>query len=261
MRRHPVLQMFAIGAVASVVITALALVIDWFPPAASTAADEIDTLYDVVILCSIPIFVLVMTIAIYSVVKFRARPGHEGDGAPLHGNTALEVLWVSIPFVIVAALAAYGLVVLADIEAKKPDGVPIEVTAQQFTWTFRYPQAGGAMSTELVLPRGRQAELRIRTRDVIHSFWVPAMRMKQDAVPGLTTHLRITATRPGSYALVCAELCGVGHATMRQQVRVVEPERFQAWLRTLRRGHAVAARNSVASQLAGERPRSAAPNG
>ena len=233
MRRHPILQMFAIGAIAAAVITALALAIDWFPPAASTAADKIDTLYDVVILCSIPIFVLVMTIAIYSVVKFRARPGHEGDGAPLHGNTQLELLWVAIPFVIVSALAAYALVVLSDIEAKEPDALPVAVTAQQFTWTFGYPQAGGATSTELVLPRGRQAVLRIRTRDVIHSFWVPAMRMKQDAVPGLTTEVRITPTREGTYPLVCAELCGAGHATMRQTVRVVAPERFQAWLRRL----------------------------
>ena len=118
--KHPVARMIAIGVIASLVGIAISLLIDWFPANASGAAGEIDTLYDVLLICSVPIFVLVMTIAIYSVVRFRAKPGDMGDGPPIHGNTRLEVIWVTIPFLMVTALAIYGWIVLDDIEAKQP---------------------------------------------------------------------------------------------------------------------------------------------
>jgi cytochrome c oxidase subunit 2 len=227
--KHPVARMLALGVVASVIGTAIALWIDWFPTSAAGSADQIDTVYDVLLICSVPIFVLVMTIALYCVIRFRAKPGDMRDGPPIHGNTRLEVIWVTIPFLMVTALAIYGWIVLDDIEAKQPNELVVNVTGQQFTWHFEYP-AQEVRSTELVLPNGRPVEFRIRTNDVLHSFWVPEFRLKSDAVPGLTTKIRLTPDRPGRYEVVCAELCGIGHSVMRQNVRVVSKEEFDRWL-------------------------------
>src|SRR3954447_24975550 len=222
--------MLTIGVVASLIGIAIALNIRWFPPAADTASHKIDTLYDVLLICSVPVFVLVMTVAIYSVVKFRARPGDMRDGAPIHGNTRLEVIWVTIPFLMVSALAIYGWVVLDDLEAKQPNEMVVKVTGRQFTWSFAYP-GERVNSTTLVLPKDRPVEFRINTKDVLHDFWVPEFRLKSDAVPGLTTKIRLTPDRLGRYEVVCAELCGLGHSTMRQDVRVVQPAAFDVWVR------------------------------
>ena len=227
--QHPVARMIGIGILASLVGIAITLLIDWFPEPAAGSANQIDTLYDVLLICSVPVFVLVMTIAIYSVVRFRAKPGDMGDGAPIHGNTRLEVIWVTIPFIMVTVLAIYGWIVLDDIEAKQKNEMVVNVTGQQFTWTFEYP-AEEVQTNELVLPVNRPIEFKIRTKDVIHSFWVPQFRLKSDAVPGLTTMIRLTPDREGRYEVVCAELCGLGHSTMRQFVRVVPAGAFQTWV-------------------------------
>src|SRR5215210_7874830 len=212
--------MIVLGVIAAVIGTVAVLFIDWFPESADTAAGSIDTLYDVLLAFSVPIFVLVMAMAIYSVVKFRARPGDMGDGAPIHGNTRLEIFWVTIPFLIVSALAVYGWVVLEDIEAKEPNELVVKVTGQQFTWNFEYP-AEKVRSTELILPKDRPVHFQLTTKDVIHSFWVPEFRLKSDVVPGLTTEIRTTPNRVGEWNVVCTELCGLGHATMRQEIRVM----------------------------------------
>ncbi len=227
--KHPVARMLAIGVVASLIGIAITLLIDWFPEPASTSADKIDTLYDVLLICSVPVFVLVMTIAIYSVVRFRAKPGDMGDGPPIHGNTRLEIIWVTVPFIMVTALAIYGWITLDDIEAKQKNEMVVHVTGQQFTWTFQYPSEK-LDSNELYLPVDRPIEFRINSKDVIHSFWVPQFRLKSDAVPGLTTKIRVTPDRTGNFEVVCAELCGLGHSTMRQFVHVVSAADFQSWV-------------------------------
>jgi cytochrome c oxidase subunit II len=227
--KHPVARMLAIGFVASAIGIVMTLMIDWFPADAAGSAGQIDTIYDVLLICSVPVFVLVMTIAIYSVIRFRAKPGDMRDGPPIHGNTRLEVIWVTVPFIMVTALAIYGWVVLDDLEAQQPDELVVNVTGQQFTWTFEYPQEE-VNSTELVLPIDRAVDFNVRTKDVIHSFWVPEFRLKSDAVPGLTTKVRLTPDRAGSYQVVCTELCGIGHSTMRQNVRVVPAGEFDSWL-------------------------------
>jgi len=236
--QHPIARMLLIDAIASAIGVGLVLLIDWFPPVASSAAGPIDTLYHVTLVVAVPIFVLVMTVAIYSVIRFRARPGDTRDGAPVHGSARLEVVWVAVPFVIVSALAAYAWIVLDDIEARSPDALRVDVRGQQFAWTFQYPQRGGppVQSEQLVLPVGRQADFSIQAADVIHSFWVPAFRIKQDAVPGIKTETRTTPTRTGTFGVVCAELCGVGHATMRQTVRVLPQREFDRWLASRRGG-------------------------
>ena len=227
--KHPVAKMIGLGVLASIVGIAISLWIDWFPEGASGSANQIDTLYDVLLICSVPVFVLVMTIAIYSVVRFRAKPGDMGDGPPIHGNTRLEVIWVTIPFLMVTALAIYGWIVLEDIEAKPQNQMVVNVTGQQFTWTFEYP-AEKLKTKELALPVDRPVEFKIRTNDVIHSFWVPQFRLKSDAVPGLTTNIRLTPNKEGRYEVVCAELCGLGHSTMRQFVRVLPTDEFDSWI-------------------------------
>ena len=230
--KHPLMRMFLLATIASAIGVAAGLAIDWFPTDATSSADSIDTLYDVLVIVSVPIFVLVMTIAIYSVIRFRARPGDKSDGAPIHGNARLEVIWVLVPTIIVSALAAYAWIVLDDVEAKKPNELTVDVYGQQFAWRFVYPKEGPkpVASQQLWLPKDRPVYFRVHTDDVIHSFWVPQFRLKTDAVPGIVTRIRVTPDKVGTYQVVCTELCGIGHATMRQTVRVVEPAEFKTYL-------------------------------
>jgi cytochrome c oxidase subunit II len=246
--RHPVARMIAIGVIAALIGIGITLLIDWFPEDGDTAASKIDTVYDVLLICSVPIFVLVMTVAIYSVIRFRAKPGDMGDGPPIHGNTRLEIIWVTIPFILVTGLAIYGWIVLDDIEASQQDEMVVRVTGAQFAWSFEYPEER-VSSTELVLPVDQPINFRIRTEDVVHSFWVPAFRLKSDAVPGLTTQIRLTPNRVGRYQVVCAELCGLGHATMRQLVRVVPQGEFDSWLE--RRGEQAGGGGEAGGQAGG----------
>ena len=236
--KHPLARMFLIGLIASVIGVAAGLAIDWFPTDATSSADQIDTLWYVLVIVSVPIFVLVMTIAIYCVIRFRARPGDKSDGAPIHGNAKLEVVWVLVPTLIVSALAAYAWIVLDDVEAKQDNELTVDVYGQQFAWRFDYPQKGGkpVQSEQLVLPKDRPVYFRIHTDDVIHSFWVPEFRLKQDAVPGITTRIRVTPDKIGNFRVVCTELCGIGHATMRQTVRVVPPAEFDGFIQRERQG-------------------------
>jgi cytochrome c oxidase subunit 2 len=246
--KHPLARMLLIGLVASAVGIAIALAIDWFPAGASTKSHEIDTLYDVLLIVSVPIFVLVMTVAIYSVVRFRARPGDMSDGAPIHGNTRLEVVWVAVPTIIVSVLAAYAWIVLNDVEAKQPNEMHVRVIAQQFEWHFQYLDAQGKpTTTALYLPKDRPVKFDVVTRDVIHSFWVPAFRLKTDTVPGLTTNIRVTPNKLGNFDIVCAELCGLGHSVMRGTTHVVTPQAFDAWLAKQKPGASAGGQSSGAS--------------
>jgi len=240
MRGRPVLVMVVAGVIASAIGIVLGLTIHWFPTEASTQLGDVKTLYDVIVIVSVPIFVLVMTVVIGAVVRFRMRPGQEDqDGPPIHGNTKLEVIWTAVPAALILGLCAYSYVVLRDVErapaATAPKELNVAVKGQQFAWTFTYPKevAGDKplSTTELVLPEGRSVRFSINSEDVIHDFWVPEFAMKIDAVPGITTHYRITPNRRGTYPVVCAELCGLGHSVMRSTVRVVTAQQFQAWLR------------------------------
>lgn len=233
MRRHPIIQMVVIGAIASAIGIVLALWIEWFPTDAAKQAQPIDTLYDVLMIVSIPIFVLVVTVILYSVWAFRMRPGQEQeDGPPIHGHTRLEVFWTAIPAILLVSLCSYAYAVLNDIEEKHADELVVKVQGVQFAWTFSYPQAGGraVVSNQLYLPQDRPVRFDVRTQDVLHDFWVPAFRVKIDAVPGITTTVRATPTKLGRFPVVCAELCGLGHSVMRATAHVVTPAAFDRWL-------------------------------
>jgi cytochrome c oxidase subunit II len=240
--RAQVRQMLSIGAVASVLGIALALWIDWFPVPASEQAGPIDTLWDVLLIASVPVFVLVETIVLYCAIKFRMRPGEElKDGPPIHGNTKLEIIWTAIPAILLVGLCTYAYVVLTDIEKAEANSMNVRVVGEQFTWTFYYRGEGGdeIASPQLYLPANTPVNFTVQSKDVIHDFWVPAFRMKIDAVPGIDTHLRVTTTdRLGEFPVVCAELCGLGHSTMRQSAHVMTREDFDARLAEIARGAA-----------------------
>src|SRR3954471_11405521 len=231
--------MFAIGAIASVVGVAFALIINWFPARAAKEADHIDTLWDVLLIASVPVFVLVEVVVLYCVVRFRMRPGEElKDGPPIHGNTKLEIVWTAIPALLLVGLCTYAYIVLTDIEkapAASQKQLDVRVVGEQFTWTFyvKDDQGKEVMSRQLYLPNDRPVYFTIQSKDVIHDFFVPAFRMKIDAVPGIDTHLRVTPKKIGDFAIVCAELCGLGHSTMRQTAHVLAADDFKGKLQQL----------------------------
>jgi cytochrome c oxidase subunit II len=233
LRRHQLAQMLIIGVIASAIGIAVALSINWFPVQASSQAKKIDDLWDVLLIASVPIFVLVEVVVLYSVWKFRMRPGEElKDGPPIHGNTMLEIIWTAVPALIIFSLVTYAYIVLVDIEKKPSKEMVVQVTGQQFAWSYQYREPGQPIvnTDTLYVPKGESVRFNIKATDVIHDFWVPAFRLKIDAVPGITTHYRVTPVRNGSYAVVCAELCGLGHSTMRSTVHVVDPVTFKGWL-------------------------------
>jgi cytochrome c oxidase subunit II len=228
-------QMLGIGIVASILGVAAGLLIDWFPVAASGEAKSIDTLWDVLIIASVPVFVGVAVVVLFSVLKFRMRPGEEElDGPPIHGNTRLEVIWTAIPAILLVGLCTYAFIVLEDVEAAQPNTMDVRVVGEQFAWTFYYENPDGGdeiATTEMHLPVDRPVKFTLQAKDVLHDFWIPAFRMKRDAVPGMNTEYRVTPNRIGEYPIVCAELCGLGHATMRASAVVQSDADFTAWLK------------------------------
>ncbi len=235
--RNPYVQVglwtVAITSVVGVVVWTL----PWEPEQASTQAGPIDTLYDVLALISSFFFALVVSVLIVSVVHFRKRsPDDLRDGAPLHGNTRLEVIWTTIPAILMVGTAVYSGLVLADIEDSKANERTIKVTSEQFAWTFDYAEGTQFRSGELHLVKDTPYHFRLHAKDVLHSFWVPQFRMKKDAVPGIETNVRVTPTRIGRYTLACAELCGLGHSTMRATVVVEDQPAFDRWAERQRSG-------------------------
>ena len=223
---------FALAVIGLTLIQSAILVpIDWHGEAASEQADPIDTLLRVMIVLSSFVFAIVMVALAYFVWRFRAKPGDESDGEPIHGNTKLEIIWTVIPTIIVLFGAGYSWIVLNDIEEAKADRMHVNVTAEQFAWTFEYPGAK-VTSTELVVPVDRQVEFTVRAKDVLHSFWVPEWRIKRDAVPDNAPDdtFVVDPNKTGSFAVVCTEYCGVGHPTMRAPVRVVSAAEFEKWV-------------------------------
>jgi cytochrome c oxidase subunit 2 len=225
--------MVVLGAIAIAIGIPVALSIPWFPDNGSIQAGNVRTLYDVLLIVSVPIFVGVETVVLYSVWKFRMKPGEEEkDGPPIHGNTRLEVVWTAVPAILLVSLATYAYSVLRSNEKTHPGAMVVNVTERQFGFEFSYPQSSGKqiVSPVLYLPKGQPVVFKLRSLDVIHSFFVPEFSEKLDAVPGITTTLRVTPTRIGTYPAECTELCGAGHSLMRATVHVVSPTSFHSWM-------------------------------
>jgi cytochrome c oxidase subunit II len=251
-RRGSIVRIVLVGLLVGVLVTLVAVLIDWLPDSASEEMDRITFTYWFATIICIAIFALVAGCLLYMVVRFRAAPDDDSDGPPIHGHTGLEIAWTAVPTVLVTAIAVVSAVVLARNGDAGDDFLNVDVTAQQFAWSFTYPDQDGLRSTRLVLPLGRAVKLNLRANDVIHSFWIPDMGQKQDAVPGITTTLVITPTKEGDYPLVCTELCGLGHASMRAPVRVLRPAAFAAWVREQQQGQPGGGGNEGASLFTSE---------
>jgi cytochrome c oxidase subunit 2 len=226
--------MVLVGAAVGAALALVAWLIPWLPEPAAEEAGGIDNAYWLVTVICVFIFALVAGISVYAVWKFRAPPDDEDDGAPIHGHTGLEVVWTIVPTILVTAISVYSGVVLTQVEDIPAGHRVVEVTATQFAWSFRYPE-DQVTTGRLVLPVNEPVEFRLTATDVIHSFWVPEWRMKQDAVPGITTRLVITPSKTGTFSVICTELCGLGHASMRAKATVMTAQNFDAWLREQRR--------------------------
>jgi cytochrome c oxidase subunit II len=232
MRRGSIASLLGIGVVAGGIAAAVALVLPWLPKPASREAGRIDFEFWFVVTICIVIFAIVAAAILYSVWRFRAAPDDDSDGPPIHGHTKLEIVWTLIPTILVTAIGVTSAIVLSQDDALGKNVLRINVTAQQFEWSFSYPDANNLTSATLMLPNDRSVQLRFTARDVIHSFWVPEFGQKQDVVPGLHPTLHITPDRVGTFPVICTELCGLGHATMRTTAVVMTPAAFDKWLKS-----------------------------
>ena len=234
--------------------------VNLLPADASANAPVYDELFKVLFSIGAILFIGIVGLIVYSLVRFRRRVGETGDGAAIEGNLPLEIVWTAIPAVVVLFVGIYsydiydrmgGMTPLNDHSmhgmqhsdertwggispvALEGDGaiaaLPVDVTAMQFAFIFHYPDSD-ITSGELHVPVGQPVALQMKALDVIHAFWVPQFRLKQDVIPGQPTLLSFTPTRAGQYPIVCAELCGPYHGGMRSTVIVEEPESFAAWV-------------------------------
>jgi cytochrome c oxidase subunit II len=233
--RKGIVQLVAIGVVIGVALTLVALLFQWLPDSASEEFDRIQAIYWFVTIISIVIFSLVTAVVVFSVWKWRVPEDDDADGPPIHGHTGLEILWTAVPAVLVTAIGIFSAIVLARNADAGAQPLEVQAIGQQFTWKFAYSDfddADGKPVTtgELVLPLGQEARFTMTSVDVIHSFWVPNFGQKMDAVPGIETEILVTPDRIGDFAVVCTELCGLGHATMRAKARVVSQQDFESWI-------------------------------
>ena len=232
--RKAIVQLVVIGVAIGVVCTLVAVLFQWLPVSASVEFDRIQDIYWFATIISIAIFSLVGAVVVFAVWKWRVPADDDADGPPIHGNTGLEIFWTAVPAVLVIVLGVVSAVVLS--ENGQAGDRPLQVTAigQQFAWKFQYPDYGDFTSGELVLPVDQEAQFTLQAVDVIHSFWVPNFGQKMDAVPGIDTTILVTPTRTGEFTVICTELCGLGHATMRAKARVVPRADFDAWVKEQR---------------------------
>ena len=243
--------------------------VNWLPASASTNAPVYDELFRVLLAIGTMLLVGMTGVVVYSLIRFRRHEGDHQDGPPVEGNLSLELFWTAIPAVVVLFLGIYSYDIydrmggmtdlnahgmdhhaaeLASVRQSQPGDeeriwggiapasgneavLPVEVTALQFAFVFHYPDQN-ITSGELHVPSGQAVELRMKANDVIHAFWVPEFRIKQDIIPGQPTVLTFTANQTGDYPIVCAELCGPYHGGMRSHVVVDEPESFATWVET-----------------------------
>ena len=228
--RKGIVQLVAIGVVIGVAASLVAVLLQWLPDSASEEFDRIQGIFWFATWMSVVIFAIVGAVVVYSVWKWRVPPDDDAEGPPIHGHTGLEIAWTAVPAVIVIALGIVSAVVMSENGKTNDDALQVRAIGQQFAWKFEYPEHGDFSSGELVLPVGRQAHFTMEAVDVIHSFWVPNLGQKMDAVPGIETTINVTPNRTGDFAVVCTELCGLGHATMRARARVVTPAEFDTWI-------------------------------
>ncbi len=240
------------------------------PVSASVGADEIDGLFNLMMTIATGLFLIVEGVIIYCIFKFRRKKGDRTDGPPIEGNVPLEIVWTAIPTIIVFILAIYSFEVYNNLGGLDPtisrdmatemamkdksssqmvafnphqhnhmalgignsgqdDLMTVEVKAIQYAWIFTYPETG-VVAGEIHVPVDKPVKLKMLAGDVIHAFWIPQLRLKQDIIPGRESEVIFTANKIGDYPLICAELCGAYHGGMKSLLHVDSEENYQKWL-------------------------------
>ena len=208
------------------------------PPSFSTFGPDIDRMYYIILVITGVIFVVTEVLLVYFLIKYRAREGHKAEY--IEGSTKAEIIWTAVPAVIVVALGLMSVGLWADI--KDPSRIPpgsyeLILHGRQFEWEATYAGADGVLETaddhtllnQINVPVNRPVTVHLRAEDVLHSFFLPDMRVKQDAVPGMSIKVWFEATAPGEYTIGCAELCGLGHYTMDGLLLVQTEAEFEQW--------------------------------
>lgn len=203
------------------------------PPQASAEAAQVDELFKIMMALGGSIWLLVQGAIVYSVIRFRARPGDDSDGPLIHGNSTLEFIWTLIPSIAVVILSIISFQVWVDITAARDNAQQVQARGARFLWSFSYEIPGETQTVNSPVLHtwvGQPVVLSLETTDVNHAFWVPAMRIKQDLLAGRRAEARFTPVLAGEFPVVCAELCGSGHGGMQASIVVHEDEEsFLAW--------------------------------
>ncbi|HXV83454.1 MAG TPA: cytochrome c oxidase subunit II [Candidatus Binatia bacterium] len=210
--------------------------LQWLPEDVSTFGGEIDSLFYLIYYITAATFILVTVLMVVFVVMYRERPGRRATYT--HGNTTLEIIWTIIPAAILIVLSFMSVSTWATVKRNAPESdFELQVTAKQFNWEIVYPGADRKFGTDddkkfdndLHVPVNKVVRIHLQASDVIHSFFLPNLRLKQDAVPGRSILVWFEATKPGKYELPCAELCGFGHSGMKGWLFVHTPEEYTKW--------------------------------
>ncbi|MBN8553964.1 MAG: cytochrome c oxidase subunit II [Deltaproteobacteria bacterium] len=202
---------------------------DTLPLAASDLATRWDDLYIWLFYVLLVFFFIAIGPMVYFAIKYRAKPGVKSSPAHDH-NTPLEILWTAIPTAIVFAIFAWGWIVYKDMVTAPADSIEVRVIAKRWGWTFQYDD-GRIFQNQLFVPKDKNVKLIMTSQmdDVLHSFFVPTLRIKQDLVPGMYTYIWFNVKMAGQHQVFCAEYCGTGHSGMLAKLVVLEPEEWQLW--------------------------------
>jgi cytochrome c oxidase subunit II len=229
----------------------------WAPENVTVGGRKIDGILNFIFWLTVVVFFATQIVYVYYLIRYRRKPGVRAHYS--HGNNFLEIIWTTIPVLIFLGLAIYSNRVWGELHSEPPpDAIQINISSYQYGWEMRYGGADNTLgkidvvkigkdnrfgvdpadeagkddflSTELVIPYGKPIHILLNARDVIHSFYVPAFRLYQDAVPGRTiSWVWFEVTKPGNFELACSQLCGVGHYNMKAPIRVVSPEEYAKW--------------------------------
>ncbi len=201
----------------------------WMPPQASDFAVGVDGLFDFILYCSIFFFVLLMGLTVYFAVKYKKKDDNQRT-SPIHHSFKLEFLWSAIPTVLMVIVFAWGFRDFTALSQTPPDALDVRILGQKWSWTIQYPTLNKECANKLVLPVDRPFTTTMSSSDVIHSFWIPAMRAKRDVLPSRYTGFTVTPTRVGTYPFFCTEFCGQQHSNMGGTVQVLSQDDFAKWV-------------------------------
>ena len=200
----------------------------WMPPGASTVSGDVDALFYFIFWASVFFFFLIVGLSVYFIVKYRRR-GDEDAQSHVAQNIKLEIIWTAVPIILVAIVFFWGFKTFMSMQVAPDDAIEIKVTGRQWMWLFDYPNGSNSVN-ELVVPVDQPVKLLMSSEDVIHSFYIPQFRIKQDVLPNRYTVSWFEATQKGTFDLYCAEFCGKGHSEMLATVRVVSREEYEQFL-------------------------------